>query len=432
MTAFATTSTSMTTSNSPSYKSSLRWRIILVLGLIVTVTSALFAYGVLQMKERLEEVIFDDMVHGQLEVLLQQVEQGSYDERDLFRDWAFYYGPAAQQVHPLLLALAPGSHHSVLIGERYYQVEVGSHAGAPVYLTYDITEWELQEHELFRLLAWGIGLLAIAAILMGLQASKTILAPVRALTDRLAGIHPRQRKVRIADQFQGNEIGQIASAFDLYLERLDQFVDRERSFTAAASHELRTPLSVMMGAIDVLDAQPQPPAAQRALARLQRACREMHAFIEATLFLSREDSTTIQDEERPPLAEVIKGLIEDSQPLLHQHNISVSTELAPDFTLAAPRSLVQIMIGNILRNAIEHTRNGRIDISMNAGRLNITDSGSGITAENLPRVFERSFSTKPDGSGLGLNLVKRICDRFGWSIELSSTPGQGTTATLHF
>jgi len=414
------------------FKTSLRWRIILVLGLIVTVTSTLFAYGVLQMKEQLEEVIFDDMVRGQLEELLQQVEHGTYDDSKLFRDWAFHYGTAAAAVHPTLQALAPGPHHSVLINDRYYQVEVGSHAGQPVYLTYDITGWEVQEHELLELLAWGIGLLAVAAIIMGSQASSTILAPVKALTDRLAAIHPRERNLRISKEFAGNEIGQIAAAFDTYLERLDQFVDRERSFTAAASHELRTPLSVMMGAIDILDAQPQPPATQRALVRLKRACGEMRAFIEATLFLSREDSTTIQEVHKAHVAEIIRGLLEDNQPLLAARNITATADVPATFVLQQPASLVQIMLGNILRNAIEHTRDGSITIMASAGLLTICDTGSGIPASDLPRIFDRSYTTKKDGIGLGLNLVKRICDRFGWQIDIVSSPGHGTTATIRF
>lgn len=422
----------MTKASQPAYKTSLRWRIILVLGLIVTVTSALFAYGVLQMKEQLEEVIFDDMVRGQLEELLQQVDHQTYDDSKLFRDWAFHYGDAAADAHPALRALGPGSHHSVFIDDRYYQVEVGSHGGQPVYLTYDITGWEQQEHELLELLAWGIGLLAIVAVILGSQASRTILAPVKALTDRLSSIHPRERNLRISGEFAGNEIGQIATAFDTYLERLDQFVDRERSFTAAASHELRTPLSVMMGAIDILDAQPQPPASQRALARLKRACGEMRAFIEATLFLSREDSTTIHDEPKAHLPEIIMGLLEDNQPQLTERSITVTTDVPDSLVLTQPASLVQIMLGNILRNAIEHTRNGNIVIVASDSEVTVRDTGTGIPAADLPHIFERSYTTKKDGLGLGLNLVKRICDRFGWQINIASTVGEGTTTIIRF
>lgn len=411
------------------YKTSLRTRIIVALTLIVTVTSALFAYGVLFMKERLEEVIFGDMVRDQLEVLLGQLRDGSYDESKLFKDWALH---TSEEVDPVLRALTPGSHHSVRVDDRYYQVEVGELEGAPVYLSYDITEWEKLEHDLLEMLAYSIAILLVVALLMGRQASQAILAPVNALSARLASMQPRQRNVRIAEDFQGDEISRIARAFDLYLERLDQFVERERSFTAAASHELRTPLSVMIGALDVLEAQQQTAPAQRAVARLRRACGEMQAFIEAALFLAREDATMIQQGPIANVADILRGLLEDNQPLLRERNIDVAFAVPEGLTLQQPASLVQIVLGNILRNAIEHTRDGQIAISGNGRVLTVQDSGSGIAPENLPHIFERSFTTRKEGLGLGLNLVRRICDRFDWQIDVASEAGRGSVVTIRF
>ena len=414
------------------YRTSLRSRIILALGLIVTVTAGLFAFGVLRMKEQLEVVIFDDMVQEQLQALLLQVDTKTYDTDKLFKDWTFYFADTLASAPAALLALPPGSHHSIQIDGRHYQVEVDEHDSGKVILTYDITDWERQERTLLEGLAWSIVALLLAALLMGWQAARAILAPVRALTGRLTTIEPRQRQVRIAQEFQGYEIGQIARAFDQYMERLDKFVERERSFTAAASHELRTPLSVMIGALDVLDTQTQSPAAQRALARLHRACGEMRAFIEATLFLSREDGNTIQEQHRAPLAQIVRGLGEDNHPLLAARNIALTIRIADHYQPQQPASIVQIMIGNILRNAIEHTRDGSITISLDGDQLTLRDSGNGIAPEHLPRVCDYSFTTKPDGSGLGLNLVRRICDRYGWELRLESKLNSGTAVTIDF
>lgn len=413
------------------HSTSLRLRLMLALALIVTVTGTLFAYGVLFMKEKLEEVIFGDMLRAQLQELLLELDSGSYDRSQLFRGWDFHFEDDGN-IDPILHALPTGSHHSVRVGERYYQVEVAQRDGHTVYLTYDITEWELLEHELLRFLAYGIGVLLLAALLMGWQASRAILAPVNALAERLASMQPRQRKLRIAQDFAGDEINRIARAFDVYLERLDQFVERERSFTAAASHELRTPLSVMLGALDVLDAQALAPASQRAVARLRRACDEMRAFIEATLLLAREEATTIQDNTTANVSTLLRSLLEDMQPQLQQRNIRINCEVAAGFSLQQPASLVQILLGNLLRNAIEHTRDGSIDIRLQERTLTLQDSGSGIAPEHLPLVFERNFTTKPDGVGLGLDLVRRICERCGWRIGLASAPGAGTTVTLQF
>ncbi|MBK6739117.1 MAG: sensor histidine kinase [Haliea sp.] len=93
---------------------------------------------------------------------------------------------------------------------------------------------------------------------------------------------------------------------------------------------------------------------------------------------------------------------------------------------------MQITVGNLLRNAIEHTRDGRIKIRIEDSLIAISDTGEGIPADKLAQVFDRSYSTKASGTGLGLNLVKRICDRFHWTITLDSTPGHGTLATVRF
>jgi signal transduction histidine kinase len=414
-----------------SWRTSLRLRIVLALVLIVTTMSTLFAYGVLEIKAKLEEVILGDTVSTQLDVLQAQREAGTYEPSHLFKNWTFYFGDSLSMLPEHLRELDPGSYHSVLLDEHYYQVEIGADkAGQPLVLTYDITDWENQEHEVLELLAYGIGMQVLAAIVLGWIASRAILAPVRAFTRRLAAIDPRQRNVRVAQDFKGNEIGLIAIEFDQYLARLDRFVERERFFTAAASHELRTPLSVMIGALDILDNASLDGSTARARQRLRRAAGEMKAFIEAALLIAREDGTTIEEEQRCDVQRLVSELLEDHQAAINDRHITIERpELAP-LTLDNSPSLMRILLGNLLRNAIEHTRDGRIGVHLSPIAIIIEDSGDGIPTSDLPHVFDRSYTTKEDGNGLGLNLVKRICDRFGWRIDIQSELGKGTRVTL--
>jgi signal transduction histidine kinase len=411
---------------------SLRARLILALVLIVTVTSTLFAGGVILIKQQLEAVIFGNMVHAQLEVLKQQLDNGTYTQDSLFENWMLYTDTTSATLPSELAELSQGAHHSVIVGSNYYQVEVGERNDDKIYLTYDITDWENLEHQLLEMLAYGVGIVLIAAIIMGRQASKSVLAPVLSLSEKVSGLQPKQRNVRIAEDYQGNEISLIATAFDRYQERLDQFVDRERSFTASASHELRTPLSVMMGAVDVLDSQELNPVSRRALSRIKRACAEMLAFIEATLFLSREDSSTISQSDPVNVGNVVQSVVEDNMPAAEEKRLQMTTELQNDLVLQQPDSIVRIMVGNVVRNAIEHTNQGGINISLIEGKLSIEDSGSGIPEKDLPHIYDRSYTTKEGGTGLGLNLVKRICDRFNWYISVNSIEGKGTQVIIDF
>lgn len=413
-------------------KMSLRSRIVIAMVVTVTITSTVLAVGAFLIKQKLEEATFGNMVRDQLKVVIAQAEKGVPFDNKLFQSWNFYTGAEAAGLPEAIASLPPGAHHSVRVGDRYYQVEVARWRNAPAILTYDITDWEIQEHESLAILFYGIGVVMVAAILMGFWASRAILAPVQALSARLARIRPDERNVRIGNQFHDNEMEPIANAFDRYLDRLDLFVERERSFSSAASHELRTPLSVVMGAVDVLDANEQSAASRRALARIKRACGEMLAFIEATLFLSREGASMASEEGAADVRDILSGLLEDSAAFLRQRGIQVRTAFEAPLVLQQPPSIVKITLGNILRNAIEHTRDGQITISSDDHSLRIADTGEGIPADQLSRVYDRSYSTKPGGTGLGLNLVRRICDRFKWEIRIDSQLGRGTTVTLDF
>ena len=413
-------------------RTSLKFRILVALVLIVSVTSLLFAGGVLLIKARLEASIFGDMVAAQMRLLTAQLEDGSYHADALFTGWEFHFGEATAQLPREITALAPGSHHSVATGDFIHQVEVGEWDGRPAYLTYDVTEWENQEHAVLCMLLYGLLLVLVVAIGMGLTAIRAILAPVQTLSERLTQIEPGQASLRLAADYAGTEIGQIAASFDKYQERLEKFVERERSFTAAASHELRTPLAVMMGALDVLSANPQSPASQRALERISRACAEMLAFIEATLLLSREESNQIDQGAAADVVALVERTLDDHAAQIAERSLVIVRDYIGTPVLAQPASLVQITVGNLLRNAIEHTRDGRIKIRIEDSLIAISDTGEGIPADKLAQVFDRSYSTKASGTGLGLNLVKRICDRFHWTITLDSAPGHGTLATVRF
>lgn len=413
-------------------KKSLRQRLILTTVVIVTFTSTLFAGGVMLLKQQLEEVTFGRMVREHMQVLLQNAESihGAIDP--VFTEWQFVRGEDIEALPPAVRSLSVGDHHSVRIGRKHFQINIAEHQGEKVYLLYDISEWEEQEHKLLLSLLGGVLVVLALALFMATQAANSILAPVRRLTARLATIHPDQRNVRIVGDFEDQDIGQIAAAFDAYSTRIDQFVERERSFTAAASHELRTPLSVMMGAVDVIDSNRSETAIDRALGRMRRACGEMQAFIEATLFLSREQQSGISDSSSADLCEVVLQVIDNNQEPLGSAGIEIKTDFQGKPMLEVPESIAKIVVANLLRNAIEHTPGGCIEVYVDNGKLVVRDNGEGIASDHLPKIFDRSFSTKASGAGLGLNMVKRICDRFDWDIQVDSQPGEGTEVSVSF
>jgi signal transduction histidine kinase len=174
------------------------------------------------------------------------------------------------------------------------------------------------------------------------------------------------------------------------------------------------------------------PMAQRSITRIQKASHEMESLIEGFLLLAREDD--FGHSEQPYwISEAVAEEVEKAKLLLNGKPVELTLEIAADFRIDVPYYVVSTVIGNLVRNACHYTDRGHIDICINAGRLEVRDTGIGMSPQQLERVFDlfyRGETTNAGGKGIGMSLVKRFCERFGWRIELTSTPGQGTLATL--
>jgi signal transduction histidine kinase len=231
-----------------------------------------------------------------------------------------------------------------------------------------------------------------------------------------------------------SDVEVLVSALYNFANRLEAFVERERNFTRDASHELRTPLTVMKVAVDVLADEDMSPFAQRSLARIRRSVREMEALIETFLVLARESDSGLRDEDF--LAnDVVAAEVARYRELLAGKPIELLMIERARFALHAPPRVFAVMIGNLLRNACLYTERGRVIVEVEPDRVRVVDSGSGMSEEDLERAFQafyRGSRTGGKGHGIGLAIVRRIADRYGWQVRLESTLGQGTTATAHF
>jgi signal transduction histidine kinase len=212
-------------------------------------------------------------------------------------------------------------------------------------------------------------------------------------------------------------------------------VQRERDFTRDASHELRTPLTVIRVATDLMLADPaSSPRAQRSLARMQRAGRDMEAVIDAFLILAREADIAPLSEEFE-VRDVIDHEVERVRPLLAGRPIELSVVDNGAPRLFAPPHVLAVMVGNLLSNAARFTDAGHIELRLASDRIEVRDSGIGMTPDTLTKVFNpfyRADITREEGRGMGLSIARRLGERFGWPVSLSSEPGRGTTAVIRF
>jgi signal transduction histidine kinase len=226
----------------------------------------------------------------------------------------------------------------------------------------------------------------------------------------------------------------LASALHGLAHRVSAHVERERDFTRDASHELRTPLTVIRVASDMAMAEDSPPRVARALQRIQRAGRDMEAVIDAFLILAREADVEPQSEDFD-LADIVLDEADNARSLLIGKHVDLEVTCNAKPRLHAPPRVMQVVVSNLLRNACSYTDAGRIEVILEQDRIVVRDTGIGMSQDSMSRAFEpfyRADPSRPNGTGLGLSIVRRLCERFGWKVELESVLGRGTTATIRF
>ncbi len=223
------------------------------------------------------------------------------------------------------------------------------------------------------------------------------------------------------------------------LKRLDQI---RSDFVANVSHELRTPLSILRGYIETLLDNPKPSRQElaRILAIMERHSKRLGLLVEDLLSLAQlESSNATLALSVVRVEELFNNVVRDWREKLAAKNLKVIVDVSPDAsTLRADETRLQEVLYNLLENAVKYSRE-KGQIQLQAGRrgpetvLSVSDDGTGISKEDLPRIFERFYradkarSRELGGTGLGLAIVKHIAQLHGGRVEAESELGKGTT-----
>ena len=231
------------------------------------------------------------------------------------------------------------------------------------------------------------------------------------------------------------EVQALADALQRLSHRVRDFVERERNFTRDASHELRSPLTVIQIAADMLlSEQVLEKPAQRSVHRIKRSASDMEELVRAFLLLARESEQQLE-QQSVSVNDVVSEELETSQVLIEDKPVAVTKIENSQITVQAPRRIVAVLIGNLVRNAFGYTDAGSVDITIDGDKLIIEDSGVGMESQAVEQAFKpffRGAGRVRGGHGVGLTIVKRLSDRFGWPVRIDSRPGQGTRVEVTF
>jgi signal transduction histidine kinase len=297
----------------------------------------------------------------------------------------------------------------------------------------------LQRTDLALLLASGGALLV--AVLVGVLLARTLTRPLQALTEathRMAGGELRQEVVVQS----GDEIGELAAAFNQMSRELARAIQVRRQMTADIAHELRTPLTVIAGYIESMADGVLAPTPER-LAVIYAEIEHLQHLVGDLRTLTQADAGELTLHKQPVAA---RELLQRAQAAFEHR--AAQEEIALEVQPNGQTPPIQVdeirmaqVLSNLLSNALRYTpAGGRIVLGAAASGdgvdLSVCDTGQGIAPADLPFVFNRFYradkSRSEDGeSGLGLAIVKALVEAHGGTIEAQSELGQGTTMRIH-
>jgi signal transduction histidine kinase len=383
------------------------------------------------------------------------IQQALRDEADYF--WNRFVkdpGCALPDTHNMKAYLSPrqaeaGMPHEIRgLTEGFHEIPhehsfkvayVTSRDNARLYLVFDghrVEELALY----FGMIPLAAGLVGIyIATFIGYRLSHTAVSPILQLAlkvDQIERGSPDKSLQSLRDfpEAEDQEVQVLSQALARLAGRILRFIERERTFTRDVSHELRSPITVIRMATDVLLADLQLSAPSRlTLERIKRAVHDMEELTQAFLLLSRESEQGMPGQ-TVCVNDVVADEIERSRPLLEGKPVEVSMTASGRLSLTASEKALSVLIGNLVRNAFTYTEKGHVRIVIGAKELCIEDSGTGIAEDQMTKIFQPHFRATDRGSGhgVGLTIVKRLSDRFGWPVRFASREGLGTTVTVVF
>lgn len=400
----------------------IRTRLQLALNLVIVAISLLAAAGMIMLVFWFEDTLFYNHLQSDLTDHMHNQQTVSQPLVLPMTDTTYYKLPKSDQhLLPDAFRGYPAGGHEVLLGNKAYNLFVRHEAGWVHVLVQDQSEFERYEQLMFTgigvsvLLIWGLG------FLFSRRLSQQILKPVATLAQEVADL-PEHPGSQLTHHYPNDETGQLARTFDRYVLRVNELLLREQQFSANASHELRTSMMVIRGALDMLAVSEPAPSVARQLQRIDEALGQMQQQTELFLQLSRTPDSQAGNNELSPLAELAKAQLAHWQPLADSRGLKLSLAVIGQVPVL-PASMMVAVLNNLLRNAIQHTATGGIKVEVTAHYLRVSDTGSGISAKLKAKVHERGVSVaNPQGFGLGLAIVERICQHQGWRLQISTPP----------
>ncbi|HEY5042186.1 MAG TPA: ATP-binding protein [Verrucomicrobiae bacterium] len=278
-------------------------------------------------------------------------------------------------------------------------------------------------------------------LFVGWFISSRAIRPISEISSTAMKISAGDLSQRINVAEAESELGQLAAVLNSTFARLEAAFAQQKQFASDAAHELRTPVSVILTQTQTaLNRERDAASYKQTVEACQRAAQRMRKLIESLLALARFDAgQEVLKRLRFDFSRTIADGVELVKPLAGERGVTIATELAPLEIVGDSERLAQV-VTNLLTNAVQYNQpEGEVRVKLEASGglavLTVADTGQGIGAADLPRVFERFYRgdqsrTGAGNAGLGLAICKVIIEAHGGTIEAASEENAGSTFTV--
>jgi signal transduction histidine kinase len=342
----------------------------------------------------------------------------------------FHYGDSI----PLSLRNLPQGVQEKFVDGVGLHVLAGRDAGGDYVVVDHASDYEKIELVVYSMI--GVGVLGFLgfSLFLGKFLARRFVRPISLLS---ASVMKNDLQAELPLLSNNDEMGVLARAFAARTAELNRSLARERFFTGDVSHELRTPLTIIIGAAEILVAQTRDQSElQGPAGRILRAAMDAADCVTVLLLLARAPETIDAPETR--LSSVLRAEMDRCQSLLRGKSVALQLVVDSDFCVFARRELLASAAGNLIRNACQYTEEGSVVVRLGRQVLTVEDTGPGIPAPIRARLSEGSLYAAPTGlagsagSGLGLALVRRICEHLGAILRVSERATGGSIFSIEF
>ena len=261
----------------------------------------------------------------------------------------------------------------------------------------------------------------LLCMLLTWLATSFILRPVKELAASAIGTN---------EEIKANykELQPVADVINKKNESVRQMQSSKDEFIANVTHEMNTPLTSIRGFAELIaSGSLSKEKTQKAGKTIVEQSARLSGMITQILHFSAIDDDMLESYD-----------VDVSELVLKDKNLTLTSDIEDGCIVATRRERVTEILDNLVSNAAKYNvRNGKISVTLRGGKLTVADTGIGIAREELPHVFSRFYTVDKShgenvGFGLGLSIVRKICDRSGWKLGVDSTPGEGTEFSVNF